>query len=62
MGIVVLSISDSKASVRINGLERVVNSEDLKEALLDDKASFDILSRTKIAKVFNIDLDELADK
>lgn len=60
--IVVLSISDSKASVRINGLERVVNSEDLKEALLNDTASFDILSRAKIAKVFNIDLDEIAAK
>ena len=60
--IVVLSMSDSKANVRINGLERVVNSEDLKEALLNDTAGFDILSRAKIARVFNIDLDELAAK
>lgn len=60
--IVVLSMSDSKAHVRINGLERVVNSEDLKEALLADTADFDILSRARVAKKFNIDLEELANK
>ena len=58
--IAVLDIDSNKAIVTINGLNKIVNSEDLKIALLNDTIELDILSRARIAKVFNIDLEALA--
>ena len=58
--VVVLSIDAESANVRLNGVERVVKSSELRDLLIDDKIELDILSRAKVARVFNIDLDAIA--
>lgn len=59
--VVVLSINAESANVRLNGVERVVKSSELRDLLMNDKIELDILSRAKLARVFNIDLDAIAD-